>query len=217
MNEIFTPNWPIAQKKYELLALQEFLKEEKIARVLEVGTWTGGTALLWAKMVSRYDDGVVYCLDLGFSYGVHYANEPGTEIMREYSDQVYRHTRYNKYIKELAGDTHDPAFIEQVKNVVGGPVDFIFIDGDHSYEGVKADFLNYAPLIKVGGAIAFHDIIDSEHHRHYGCFVAQFWEELKSGPGVKFWEFIDNNEYLGNSRNVMPSRSMGIGVVRRTL
>lgn len=34
---------------------------------------------------------------------------------------------------------------------------FMFIDGDHEYTGVKADFEAWAPLIKSGGEIAFHD------------------------------------------------------------
>lgn len=211
-NEIFQTNWPVAQKKYELLMLQELLKKEKIERILEVGTWTGGTALLWAKMVSKYDDGIVFCCDLGFNYGTHYANEAETCIMREYPSQVYAVTPYAKYIKELSGDTHDPDFIARVKQETGGRVDFMFIDGDHAYEGVKADFNNFYQFVRPGGHIAFHDIIDSEHHRKYGCYVAQFWNEIKTQ--FEHWEFIDSNEYLGNSHNVMPSKSMGIGVIK---
>jgi hypothetical protein len=36
-------------------------------------------------------------------------------------------------------------------------VDTIFIDGDHSYEGVKADFESWFPKVKRGGYILFHD------------------------------------------------------------
>ena len=37
--------------------------------------------------------------------------------------------------------------------------DFLFIDGDHSYEGVKADFEHWEQFVKVGGHIAFHDMV----------------------------------------------------------
>ena len=40
----------------------------------------------------------------------------------------------------------------------GEKLDFLFIDGDHSYDGVKADFEMYAPMVRPGGLIAFHDI-----------------------------------------------------------
>jgi len=41
----------------------------------------------------------------------------------------------------------------------GEPLDFLFIDGDHTYEGVKRDFEMYSPLVRNGGIIAFHDIV----------------------------------------------------------
>jgi len=37
--------------------------------------------------------------------------------------------------------------------------DFVFIDGDHSYEGSSADFEAYYPLVKKGGIFAGHDIV----------------------------------------------------------
>jgi len=37
--------------------------------------------------------------------------------------------------------------------------DFIYIDGDHSYEQVIKDINNYYPLLKEGGILAGHDII----------------------------------------------------------
>jgi len=36
-------------------------------------------------------------------------------------------------------------------------VDLLFIDANHTYEGCKADIENYAPSVKEGGAILFHD------------------------------------------------------------
>ncbi|MEO0196406.1 MAG: class I SAM-dependent methyltransferase [candidate division WOR-3 bacterium] len=38
-------------------------------------------------------------------------------------------------------------------------LDFLFIEGNHSYEGVKMDFEMYFPLVRKGGIIAFHDIV----------------------------------------------------------
>jgi predicted O-methyltransferase YrrM len=34
---------------------------------------------------------------------------------------------------------------------------FLFIDADHSYEGVKEDYLAYFPMMNPGGLVAFHD------------------------------------------------------------
>ncbi|MDH6099008.1 class I SAM-dependent methyltransferase [Anabaenopsis sp. FSS-46] len=36
---------------------------------------------------------------------------------------------------------------------------YIFVDGDHSYEGVKQDIINYYPLLALGGLMIFHDYL----------------------------------------------------------
>jgi len=218
MNEIIEITWTVPQKKYELLMLQELLKNETIRRVVEIGTWKGCTALLWAKMVSKYPDGVVYCCDLSFDYGLFYGREHGTNMVRPYPKQFYAEFEYADHVKELKGDSHDRVYIDKVKAEIlngGGLVDFMFIDGDHTYEGVKADFINFNSLVKPGGYIAFHDIRDTAHHRNIGCNVAQFWNELKlNNPSVRSWEFIDDNEYPGWVGDTIPSACMGIGVVK---
>lgn len=42
----------------------------------------------------------------------------------------------------------------------------VFIDGDHTYSGVKADFENWLPTVKPGGLIAFHDVNDPTLENH---------------------------------------------------
>ncbi len=37
------------------------------------------------------------------------------------------------------------------------PVDFVFIDGDHSYEGLRADWEGWSSLVATGGIVALHD------------------------------------------------------------
>jgi predicted O-methyltransferase YrrM len=39
-----------------------------------------------------------------------------------------------------------------------GPYDLIFIDGDHTYEGVSRDMASFAPMLADNGILAFHDI-----------------------------------------------------------
>ncbi|HYC71169.1 MAG TPA: class I SAM-dependent methyltransferase [Opitutaceae bacterium] len=38
-----------------------------------------------------------------------------------------------------------------------GSIDLIFVDGDHSYEGCKADIDAWLPFVRAGGVMAFHD------------------------------------------------------------
>lgn len=72
-------------------------------------------------------------------------------------------------------DSHSEETLETVKKMCPS-FDFIFIDGDHSYEGAKKDFEMYAPLVRKDGIIAFHDarVTDNET-----CDVYKFWNEIK--------------------------------------
>lgn len=82
-------------------------------------------------------------------------------------------------VELLRADSHDPRTLERVRSLLRGrSVDFLFIDGDHSYEGVKRDYEMYSGLVKEGGIIAFHDIV--RHPPETGCEVHRFWNEIKN-------------------------------------
>lgn len=75
-------------------------------------------------------------------------------------------------------------------------IDFLFIDGDHSYQGVKMDYDMYSPLVRSGGIIAFHDVGKNEEG---GCF--QFWNEIKTSK-TSFKEI-----------SYEPNQEKGIGIL----
>ncbi len=81
----------------------------------------------------------------------------------------------------------------------GRPLDYLFIDGDHRYEGVKKDFEMYSPLVKKGGVIAVSDIVEGNEERAGG--VPQFWREIKSG--YRHQELIEDPEQGGHGIGVL--------------
>jgi len=66
---------------------------------------------------------------------------------------------------ERCGLTYEVIIVEGLSNHLhgwigtkcGGNIELLFIDGDHTYDGVKRDYNLYYPMVKVGGLIAFHD------------------------------------------------------------
>jgi len=81
-------------------------------------------------------------------------------------------------IKLLRADSHSTETIDLVKTALDGRlIDFLFIDGDHTYEGVKTDFEMYSPLVREGGIIAFHDIVPGSLENVGG--VSKYWSEIK--------------------------------------
>jgi len=75
---------------------------------------------------------------------------------------------------EIIGDSNSLG-IESVVHNLGYAYDLIYIDGDHSYDGVKADFNNYFDYLTVGGMIGFHDTVIFPG-------VKKFMDELKQDP-----------------------------------
>lgn len=75
----------------------------------------------------------------------------------------------------IIGDSSDKNVRERI--VQNGPYDAIFIDGDHSYSGVKKDW--EFSLTLGAKVIAFHDIADAIKHRNEGSEVDKLWAEIK--------------------------------------
>ena len=58
----------------------------------------------------------------------------------------------------LIGMSYEPATVQKAYQCAPEGVDLLFIDGDHQYGSVLADWLLYSPLVRPGGLVAFHDI-----------------------------------------------------------
>ena len=64
--------------------------------------------------------------------------------------------------------------------------DYIYIDGDHSYEGVKNDFELFWPRLKKGGFLVFHDIVVKNWGNLKNFGVWKLWQELKLDSKIIF-------------------------------
>lgn len=62
-------------------------------------------------------------------------------------------------------------------------VDFLFIDGGHTYDEVQSDFEMYGQLVRPGGVVAFHDIAEASYPG-----TRRLWEEVRSQ--AEYVEFI---------------------------
>lgn len=164
----------------------------KPRRVLEVGTAEGGTLYLWIQAATA--DATIISVDLpGGRFGGGYP-ECRTALYEAF-------TRTEQTLHLLRADSHDPRTVEQVRQILADePVDLLFIDADHTYEGVKTDFLQYSPMVRRGGLIAFHDICPSPDPETQ---VERLWVQIRSRYDVK--EFVHPDRY---------GRKIGIGLLR---
>lgn len=162
----------------ELRALGEILAELQPRRALEIGTAHGGTLLFLTRLASP--QATIASVDLpGGRFGGGYGPR------RRWWYQ--RFARREQKLHLLQGDSHSPEMLSRVKAAFKGePLDYLFIDGDHTYEGVKSDFETYGPLVRKGGVIAFHDIVEGKAEMVGG--VPRFWREVR--PGFRHNEFV---------------------------
>lgn len=137
------------------LALHSLSTHTDHLNVLEIGTLfgIGGISLSKLSNVPVH----LTLLDPLEGYYLNQGADPytGVEVSREVLESNLDAVGLTpETYKIIQGMSEDPDII---KNASKKKYDYILIDGDHSYEGVKRDFDNYAPFVKNGGLIIFDD------------------------------------------------------------
>jgi predicted O-methyltransferase YrrM len=168
------------QKKAELRPFISFLRRHPLQTIVEIGTYSGGTLWLWCQIASPTAH--VVSIDLpGGAFGGG-QNEAQAEQFRSFARDGQRLTL-------IRADSHDRQTLDELARELGRvSIDFLFIDGDHTYEGVKQDYEMYSPLVRTGGIVAFHDVLP--HTQDERCQVDVLWEELKP-RAVQHFEFTE--------------------------
>ena len=116
--------------------------------VAEIGSYVGASACCLGAAAKRNNDGRIICID---TWNNDAMTEGGRDTWREFSKNT---APYADYIIPVRGFSTE--VVERVGKESGG-LDLLFIDGDHSYEGVKADWDAYKSLLKPGAVVVFHD------------------------------------------------------------
>ena len=176
----------------ELSQLAGLASNLKPKTVLEIGTAQGGTFFLWSRIASP--DALLLSIDLRGSFRDPYPKwKTRSTLFRSFG-------RNSQKVYLINAKSQDPSTASQVSQILGErKLDFLFIDGDHSYQGVKKDYEMYSPLVRKGGVIAFHDIVPglrkvggvpefwrevSETYRHFE--IVRSWQQKGFGIGVLF-------------------------------
>jgi predicted O-methyltransferase YrrM len=188
---------PCGQVRAEIHGLLRFVAADQPERLLEIGTAGGGTLFLLGLAAHR--SATIISVDL--PRGEFGGGYPLWKI------PLYRgFVRRTQRLHLIRGDSHAPATLERTRRALRGePLDFLLIDGDHTYGGVRRDFEDYGPLVRPGGLIAFHDIAEPGEQRPgadrlLGGEVPRLWAELR--------ERYETYELIGS-----PDGFFGIGLL----
>ena len=169
------------QKPAEILWLLRQLAEMRPEVVLEIGTDRGGTLFLWSRVASP--DALLLTVDLRKMVGRLGPLSPFALVRTSFEREQQR-------IALVDGvDSQREETLDRLRRLLAGrPVDFLFLDGDHRYDSVRRDFELYAPLVRPGGIVAFHDVSPRTTPDTEG--TAAFWSELKDGHVTE--ELVDD-------------------------
>ena len=165
--------WELAQAVEQVTALRPRV-------VVEIGVYNGGSLKAWAQCAT--EDALLIGIDTDCSLAINSGDH------RAYPTQR---------LEYVNGNSTDPATIQRVRSLLNNrpTADFLFIDGAHDAETVRADFVNYSRMVRRGGKVGFHDIGGN-------AAVQSVWNEMAE-------RFPDCRHYFRTDQ----LHKMGIGMV----
>jgi predicted O-methyltransferase YrrM len=146
----------------ELQSLEQYAKEARLA--VEIGSSQGVSAARIAGVLA--EGGKFYCIDPWPA--------PNGKINPCYSI-FYRHLRrarrFDKVhvLQTVSGEAGE---------LVPDEVDFIFVDGDHSWQGVETDWNLVRRKLRVGGIVCLHDSLTPPKEPWRRPESVQFYQQV---------------------------------------
>ena len=136
-----------------------------VERAVEVGVWRGD-----------YSKFIIQHLEPKQFWGVDpyaiYNDSPDADdfaspetLEKLYKETVERYEHWNANLIRASS-------LEAVDQFEDNSIDFVYLDGDHTYEAVSADIAAWWPKIKQGGILSGHDYCNVNPAKHFGVIPA---------------------------------------------
>ncbi len=136
---------------------RDFTPQEN-AVVVELGSWKGKSSVMLASGLRGKRNPRLFCVDpFGIDESVEYQQQYYAELLREGDvGQIFRRNIEAFGVSSIVTPMKGYSF-EVCRNWTQ-PIDVLFIDANHEYEPALRDFDCWAPFVKAGGVVAFHDV-----------------------------------------------------------
>lgn len=143
----------------------------KPERILCVGSYRGFIPVVLGLACQDNRKGVVDFVDAGLDF---------SNIDPLLGDGFWKKVDSDKYFSKLVDPRHINSYVittqEYAKKFPKRRYGYIYLDGDHTYQGVKKDYQLFWPKLELGGFLVFHDVLGKGKKVKFG--VKRFWEEL---------------------------------------
>jgi GR25 family glycosyltransferase involved in LPS biosynthesis len=186
-------------------SVEQFKLYEKMARelpegshIVEIGSWKGKSASFMAVEIANTGKRIRFdCIDT-FKGSKEHEFDPS--ILNDTLLEEFTHNTKPvvEYINTIVSDS-----VEAASRYEDNSIDFIFVDGDHSFEGVDRDLVAWLPKLKPGGLIAGDDVTNPDYPNIISAVIKnisdvtidkQIWthQKQKQSHQIK----IEHDEYL---------------------
>jgi len=166
---------PTAQNPNDAWIHQEIIVRVKPDFILETGTWHGGSAVLWATILTEVNPaGRVITIDI-----------------KDYAAEAKNLPIAQEKVDFLLGNSIDPAIVAEVEKRVRGKKVLVILDSNHSKNHVLAEMKAYAPLIPKDSYLIVQDTNINGH---------PVLKDFGPGPMEAVNEFLaTNDQFLPDS------------------
>ncbi len=140
------------------LVLEDWVKINGWRRGAEIGVYKGET---FFHLLKRFPELTLYGVDI-------WESQPAQDKFYDQGGRSYKFDElpghYTRIAKRAAKEFPGRGLVlkglsvEMAAQVADGSLDFVFIDGDHLEEGVRADIKAWKPKVRYGGVVSGHDI-----------------------------------------------------------
>jgi len=146
----FSPRSPYNLSWEETIIISHLVKMMAPAKIFEFGTFNGRTTMHLA--INSPETAIVYSIDI--KTGIFDFNTDGVYLNETSIGEYILKSPVASKIRMLKGDSRSFDFSQYEKSI-----DFIFIDGDHSYDSVISDSMNSFKMVRPGGVVMWHDYL----------------------------------------------------------
>ena len=165
-------NHGIASLTFEEAAfLYRLVRDLGPATLVEIGRFKGGSTLVTATAMEDGAELYSYDLDTRGEYAGAELDDALREALRRYG---------------LASRVHLVVADSRTAEPPPTPCRLVFVDGDHSYAGARADYEHWRRFLGPGGHLLFHDAVDTGRFGSYDRAVAALVGEIERDDGRDF-------------------------------
>jgi predicted O-methyltransferase YrrM len=127
--------------------------QQRPIRILEVGSWQGGSTLWLLDQVVAERGGSITCVDTWEGSSEHgFLRTMGLQLEELFDANINR-SGHGLHVEKRKGRSQDV-----LPQLAGRLFDFVYIDGAHEADLVLQDALNGHPLVAPGGFLLFDDL-----------------------------------------------------------